>query len=201
MVDLKTGDILLFNYEGGGWFSIFTSLIKLATKSNYSHVGIVLKDPTFIHPHLKGTYVWESSKEPNCDPQDDKKKLGVQITPLTEILKEYENNGQIFMRRPKCNINCFSNENLSRIHKVVYDKPYDLLPTDWIEGYFQKDLHPQKVDRFWCSALAGYIYTKCGILNPITDWSLLRPCDFSADKENLSFYKNCCFEGPEVRIL
>ena len=32
---------------------------------------------------------------------------------------------------------------------------------------------PQKTDRFWCSALCGFIYTKCGLLDPKTDWSIL----------------------------
>ena len=54
---------------------------------------------------------------------------------------------------------------------------------DWIEGYLQKDHDPQKTNRFWCSALIGYIYTKLGILNSDTDWSILRPCDFSEDSQ------------------
>ena len=52
--NLKTGDILLLDYEGGGFFGVFTSLIKYFTHSKYSHIGLVLKDPTFIHPSLKG---------------------------------------------------------------------------------------------------------------------------------------------------
>ena len=62
-VNLKTGDILLFDYKAGGLFGIFTKLIKYFTKSDYSHVAMVIKDPAFIHPSLKGTYIWESSWE------------------------------------------------------------------------------------------------------------------------------------------
>ena len=89
MENLKTGDLLLFNNTGGGFFGAFTSMIKWGTHSNYSHIAMVLKDPTFIHPHLKGTYIWESSWEGTPDPQDGEKKLGVQITPIGEILDEY----------------------------------------------------------------------------------------------------------------
>ena len=39
---------------------------------------MVLKDPSFLHPTLKGLYVWESSWEGKADPQDGKIKLGVQ---------------------------------------------------------------------------------------------------------------------------
>tara|TARA_Y100000817_G_scaffold37886_1_gene26087 strand:- start:34 stop:342 length:309 start_codon:yes stop_codon:yes gene_type:complete len=55
--NLKTGDILLFSYQGN---SIFSSFIKYFTGSQITHVGMVLKDPVFIQPSLKGYYVWES---------------------------------------------------------------------------------------------------------------------------------------------
>jgi len=179
MNELKTGDIILFDYEG---HSIISSLLKRFTKSNFTHVGMILKDPKFIHPSLKGLYVWESGKEDNPGPQDNK-KIGVQITPFLEIYDKYKNTGsKIYIRKIKDN-NIFTDENLKKIHDIVYDKPYDIVPLDWIEGYLQKDLNPQKTNRFWCSALIGYIYTQLGILNPDTDWSILRPCDFSQDSQ------------------
>ena len=57
---------------------------------NYSHVAMILKDPYFINPALKGLYVWESSFNGTPDPQDNKIKLGVQITPLHELINEYQ---------------------------------------------------------------------------------------------------------------
>ena len=61
---LKTGDLILcVNRETTGLFGIFTSLIKWGTHSNFTHTGVILKDPSFIHPSLKGLYIWESSKE------------------------------------------------------------------------------------------------------------------------------------------
>lgn len=180
MNELKTGDIILFDYEG---HSILSSLIKRFTKSNFTHVGMILKDPKFIHPSLKGYYIWESGKEDEPDPQDDKKKIGVQITPFLELYNKYKNTGgKIYIRKIKDNT-MFTDEKLKEIHHIVYDKPYDIVPLDWIEGYLQKDPNPQKTNRFWCSALIGYIYTKLGILNEDTDWSILRPCDFSQDSQ------------------
>ena len=180
MNELKTGDIILFDYEG---HSILSSLIKRFTKSNFTHVGMILKDPKFIHPSLKGYYIWESGKEDEPDPQDNKKKLGVQITPFLELYNKYKNTGgKIYIRKIKDNT-MFTDEKLKEIHHIVYDKPYDIVPLDWIEGYLQKDPNPQKTNRFWCSALIGYIYTKLGILNENTDWSILRPCDFSQDSQ------------------
>jgi hypothetical protein len=182
--DLKTGDILLFSYGGK---SLFSSLIKSFTHSEFTHVGMVLKDPKFIHPSLKGYYVWESGLEDEVDPQDGKKKLGVQITPFEEIYQNYaNNNSQIYVRRVSDELP-FNDTILGEIHKVVYDKPYDIVPADFIEALFRKDHDKQKTNRFWCSALLGYIYTQVGILNSDTDWSLLRPCDFSSASEELKF--------------
>ena len=180
--NLNTGDILLFDYEGGGSMGIFSWLIKKVTKSNITHVGMVLKDPVFINPSLKGYYVWESGWEGTPDPQDGKVKFGVQITPFEEIFQNYKKkNGKIYVRRVTCPINLFTTEKLLQIHEIVYDKIYDIIPTDWIEAAFRRDDNPQKTSRFWCSALVGYIYTQCGCLHPGTDWSMIRPSDFVED--------------------
>jgi len=177
---LKTGDILLFSYGGN---SILSNLIKKCTHSEFTHVGMILKDPKFIHPSLKGYYISESGKKDEPDPQDNKKKIGVQITPFEEIYQSYKkSNSEIYIRKISNNNN-FTNNNLKKIHDIVYDKPYDIIPLDWLEGYLQEDEDPQKTSRFWCSALLGYIYTQLDILDKNTDWSILRPCDFSDNSE------------------
>ena len=194
---LKTGDLLLFDNKGGGIMGIFSSLIKKITKSDISHIAMVLKDPDFVDPPLKGIYVWESNYEGKPDPQDGTIKFGVQITPIEEIFDYYrKNKSKVFVRRIICYPSIFSKNNLEDIHKVVYDKVYDITISDWIEAIERKDKKPQKTDRFWCSALVGYIYTKCGLLSPNTDWSILRPSDFTAKfSSNLEFLNNACLDN------
>ena len=200
--NLKTGDLLLLDFEGGGIFGFFTSIIKYFTKSKYSHIVMVLKDPTFIHPSLKGYYVWESSYNGTPDPQDGKIKIGVQITPFEEIFNHYsKEGGQIYVRSISAIPDTFNNDILTEIHNTVYDKPYDIKPTDWIEGLFRKDQHPQKIDRFWCSALIGYIYSKCGIIDKSIDWSILRPSDFSVDHGTLKYINGNKLSDKETKIL
>ena len=202
MDSLKTGDLLIFNNDSFGIRNIASKIIKWATHSNYTHIAIVLKDPHFLHPHLKGTYVWESGWEPNPDPQDGKIKLGVQITPLHEIMINYRKmNSHCYLRSVVCDPKKFSTFNLSQIHNTVYQKPYDICPMDWVEAFLQKDLQPQITSRFWCSALVGYIYTKCGILEQDTDWTIMRPSDFSLDGEKLSFQKGCSLSNVQTRIF
>ena len=202
MNTFKTGDLLLFNDQTTGSFGAFTKMIKWGTHSNYSHTAMILKDPTFLHPHLKGLYVWESSWEGTPDPQDHKIKLGVQITPIDEILETYKRTGgHVYYRNVKTEKNLFTDENLAKVHEVVYKKPYDICPVDWVEAFLQKDLNPQKTERFWCSALVGYIYTKCGVLKSDTDWSILRPTDLSLDGEKLSFNDGVSLSNIETRLF
>ena len=72
--------------------------IEVQAKSLYSVIkdsqdfSTFIKDPTFIHPSLKGYYVWESGWEGEPDPQDGKVKLGVQLTPLEEVIKNNKGN-------------------------------------------------------------------------------------------------------------
>lgn len=198
-MNLETGDLLLFSGQNTGFFSYFSSLVKYGTHSNYSHVGMVLKDPTFISPSLKGLYVWESGWEGTNDPQDGNIKLGVQITPLYEMMKQYEG-GKVLCRKIVTKDNVFSNENLKEVHDEVYNKPYDINIFHWLQGLLGKDFNKQRTDCFWCSALVGYIYTKCGLLDKNTDWSILRPSDFSIVGEKLKFNDGYYLENTE-RLL
>ena len=88
--NLKTGDILLFNNKASGFMSYFASMIRIGTHSNYTHIAFIIKDPTFINPNLKGLFAWESGWEGEPDPQDNKIKLGVQLTPLNEIIEHFK---------------------------------------------------------------------------------------------------------------
>ena len=82
--------------------------------------------------------------------------------------------------------NPFTREKMKEIHDSVFNKPYDIVVRDWIEAYCKKDPDPQKISRFWCSALAAFIYTKVGLLDEKTDWSIIRPSFFSSENPELN---------------
>ena len=174
-------------------------MIEYATHSNFSHVAMVLRDPTYIDPNLKGIYLWESGWEGEPDPQDGEIKLGVQLTPLNEIIENFKE-AKIIKRKIICDKTHFTPENLLKVYEVVHNKPYDIMPKDWIEALFRKDKNPQKTNRFWCSALVGYIYVKCGIIDAKTDWSIMRPNDFSLDGDNLKYINKCFLSNTETKI-
>ena len=195
---LKTGDILLFiGQPKNVLMRLFDWTIKTATHSQYSHTAVVIRDPSFIHPSLKGLFVWESSWEGTPDPQDGRVKLGVQLTPFYDLLNNFE--GQIYVRRLTKGSELINNECLSKIHNVVYDKPYDIHIKDWIEAWKRVDSDPQKKNRFWCSALVAYILVGFSFLPDKTDWSIVRPCDLSSETNYLKFC-DCCQYGHDEWI-
>ena len=198
---LKTGDILLcddLSYNSWGLLSWF---IKFMTKSDFSHIGMIVVDPEFTDIPLKGIYVWTSGISDMADPEDDKKKFGVQFIPYDHFVKTY--GGKIYTRRIEFEKQeeynkIFNNKSLKEIHKVVYDKPYDIVITDWIEAYCKKDLYPQKTSRFFCSALIGYIYTKLDLFDDNLDWSILYPNYFSSENKTFSMLHNAKFTNEHL---
>lgn len=195
---LKTGDLLLFiEHPKNMFMNLFNWAIRETTHSPYSHVAVVIRDPTFIHPSLKGLFIWESSWEGTEDPQDGKIKLGVQLTPLYQFLEKYQ--GQIYVRRLIRGENLIETERLEKIHSVVYNQPYDLNLKDWLEAWKREDSDPQKTNRFWCSALVAYILVGLGFLPDKTDWSIIRPSDLSSETNYLKFC-DCCEYGKDEWI-
>ena len=197
---LKTGDLLLCDDLQHDDWGLFSWLIKYFTKSDYSHPGLIVVNPEMTNPALKGTYVWTSGISDTPDAEDGKKKFGVQFIEFEEFLKTY--GGKIYLRRLKCESEeqyhkIFNINVLYEIHKVVYDKPYDVVVADWIEAYCQKDNNPQKTSRFWCSALIGYIYTKLTLLKSDLDWSILTPSFFSNENKSFSMLHGAMLEKEE----
>ena len=197
--ELVTGDILLINNKEEGIYNYFINMIKYSTHSVYDHVGIIVKDPQFTKKPLYGIYLWESGYEGILDPQDNKIKLGVQLTKIEDVIKNYKN-ATLYVRRLQNN-NIFTYSKLKEIHEKVYNIPYDINIIDLLLAFFRIDLKPQKISRFWCSAFVGYVLTKCGVLKDETDWSIMYPCDFALDGEKLNYNGDNTLLPWEKRIL
>ena len=197
--DLQTGDIILVSNYEKGWFNLFLDMIRYGTHSDYVHIGIVVKNPEFLESPLEGVYIWESGYEGTPDPQDGRIKLGVQLTNINDFMNNYTN-AKMFVRKFN-SYSLFTNEALKEVHQIAYDKPYDINPRDWIGALFQRDKNPQHTYSFWCSAFVGFALTKIGILNKETDWSILRPCDFAIDGENLNWNGETKLNPVEYELL
>lgn len=204
--NLQTGDLLLFS-GSDVWYD---KLIKWWTKSKYSHIGIVLRDPTYISPELKGLYMLESGMEDFNDSEDHVRKIGVQITDLNELLEEQEVKPFYkFVVHRKLHTKMSKEEieqKMIDIHKVVYNRPYDINLYDfWMTSgsvkYVEKPVEESKWgiinwltpnhrrnDTYFCSALAGFVYTEMGLLPPTTKWTECTPEFFSSE------------ENPEMKL-
>ena len=196
--DLNTGDLILcddLEYKDWGLFSWF---IKFMTQSDFSHIAMIVKDPEFTTPPMKGTYVWMSGSSNVPDPEDNKMKFGVQFVPFDEYVRTY--GGKLYIRKLHCwkHYELFTTERLKKIHNVVFDKPYDVVITDWIEAYCKKDPQPQKTNRFVCSAFIGYVYTQLTLLPEDTDWSILYPGFFSSENPALRLHYDACLSPEEL---
>ena len=154
--------------------------------------------PTTLYPEARSAVCssWVNVVLPNSD-----KRSPVNLTPFNEIYDKYkQTNSSIYVRKVNCDPDTFCKTTLENIHKIVYDKSYDYYPTDLIKALEKKDKEPQRTDCFWCSALVGCIYTKSNILESNTDWSIMEPCDFSKEQQNLNLINNASF-GDEIKIL
>lgn len=201
MSDCDTGDLILYNTKC--WYSKF---IEYFSDSIYSHIGIILKDPTFINEKMKGLYVLESSYEDIADSNTGERIWGVQIIPLDYVINQYKTGsmGDLYYRKLDSDKNEEFYTNLKKsINEVEGDK-YNLNPVDWCKALFKinhGDNH--KKDTFWCSALVAYIYVSIGYLDEGIPWTILPPKAFSY-YENISnptlTYVNCKLH-PEQKIL
>jgi hypothetical protein len=190
--ELETGDIILFQGKKF-WFS---KLVSWYTGSPYTHVGMVLRDPTYIEPNLKGLYMWESGLENFNDAENNIRKLGIQITDFREMLKNID--GEIlYYRKLHSQIPDLENK-LAEIHHLVHNRPYDTSLIDLLETtmnvefkthYGDPILHLfarnyNKTDTFYCSAFLAFLYTELGLLPKETKWTICSPAFFSDSDPN-----------------
>ena len=80
----QTGDLLL--YSSKRWYSY---IIEFLGWSKYSHVSMIVRDPIWIDPNLKGLYIFESGVENTNDVIEDRHVYGVQLVKLEDALKNY----------------------------------------------------------------------------------------------------------------
>lgn len=182
--NLNTMDVLLFN-EQNYWFS---TIVEFFTWSEFSHVGLVLKAPTYIDPSLTGVYFLESGSEVIPDSEDGKIKFGVQITDLNTVLQNYT--GRVYYRKLQTGTGDAASPINDRITEYgpqiastygsIYDKTYDDNVFDLIKAALGIEYGDnQRTDSFFCSALVTYFYTKLGIFPENTQWDLIEPKDFA----------------------
>ena len=193
----QTGDILLYN--SNYWYS---RLIEWGSGSKFSHISIILRDPTFINEKLTGLYILESSYEDIPDSNTGEKVWGVQIIPLDHVIEEYKKSyvGNLYYRRLETKKTEDFYVKLKDCIKHTEGDKYDLNPLDWFKAEFQINIgNTRKENTFWCSALVGYVYCHMGFIDKDISWSILPPRKFSHYENDRLTYSNCSLH-PERLI-
>ena len=178
--DLKTGDILLCkNAHSDSWFlSIYESLIRTVTHSPYSHVAMVVRDPTWVDQ--KGLYVLESALESEPDAESHEQKIGVQTTKLSTLA---DGSCEIMIRQLMKGT--ISSQQLEEVHDKTQGKSYDGNPTHLVEAALQIHSSEQRTDAFICSAFLGFMFVQFGFLDADLDFAICLPAQFSSDSDAL----------------
>ena len=186
MDKLQTGDIILF-HTADHWYN---RLIEKVTRSPLCHSAIILKDPWCTERPLQGLYVIQSTYDGRKDVEDNKIKLGVQVTRLVDVLKDYD--WAEIRTISGIEWNKENKNKLTAINAKVHDIPYDFGPKHWLMAAFNHlnlitGTVERHTDSMWCSALCAYIYTEMGWLPSDTNWSELAPSDLATIEVNTPF--------------
>lgn len=195
----ENGDIILFDTRGH-WYD---TLIRLWTRSKFSHIGIVIRDLE-IEGVKVGTCLLESGSEPFPDTVRGINITGVRVSKLEDVLDEYIDNksGFVYYRKAECNRSEAFFANLKSSIETTYALPYDVLPQDWLRAAFgiQSGKRTERNNTFWCSALVAYVYDKLGFLPRDCPWTLISPRQFSFyEGKQLTFGGDLSLE-PEVLV-
>ncbi|KJE96007.1 hypothetical protein CAOG_06382 [Capsaspora owczarzaki ATCC 30864] len=208
---LATGDIILFH----GAQSIFSETIELGSWSQFSHVGMVLTPPHFLaldQPAAGSILMFESGWDTEADVEDHKIKFGVSIVPFTaDYVRSYT--GRIYVRRLMDSATRQSygsvhrdemNRSLALIHQVVYNKPYDTDPMDFIRAELK--LHygnTRRTDMFFCSSFLAYVLYELNLLvmTKTNGWVLYTPKDFSSEVPTVVGLKDNVYLESEIELV
>lgn len=172
---LETGDLILFHGERF-WFSY---VVEWLTWSEFSHIGIVLRDPINIKSNLKGLYMLESGTEKFPDAVEHRIHYGVQIVNLQKVVDDYT--GRVYIRKltiPKTFRDNMHNV-LGKVWEKIKDKPYDDKVWDLMRVEFGLEWgDSNRFNNFFCSALVAFLYEQFGYFREPLPWDLITPKDF-----------------------
>ncbi len=187
----QTGDLLL--YSGKAWYSW---VIEYMTDSPYSHISMILRDPTFMGKKLEGIYIIEAKCQSTIDSIREKPIFGTRIIPFEVACQDYlAGGGNLYYRKLCCERNEVFMERLEAAITKVYGSPYDTNPFDWLRAEFGI-LHGnnQRDDTFWCSALIAYLFVRLGFLPGCVEWTLMKPSRFGGLSKNPLHFIDCNLE-------
>ena len=186
---LKTGDVVLYSGR-----SLFSMAIRLSTKSNWSHCGMVirLEEYDFVA-------VWESTLLTGIkDLETNTHKRGVQLMPLSDRVNKYR--GDIAIRSLEdVTLNKEDIIKLMQLRKELARRDYESNAFEMLKAAYDGDLgaNTEDLSAIFCSELLAEAYQSIGLLDEKTPSNEYTPADFS-DDNTLPLLRGKL--GPEVII-
>lgn len=141
---LNSGDLLLFDTKG-----IYSIIIKIATFSPCSHIGMVYK----------------KNNELFCLESDitlHKGHDGVRLIPLDERLNICKDT--VYAKKLLNFNNVFLTQEIEKFCDQFMNVPYEKNILELINSAFPLFFNEDNMDSIFCSELVAYIYKKCGLL-------------------------------------
>lgn len=172
---LKTGDIVLFSGK-----SKVSFMIKLATNSIWSHVGMALR-----LPQSEAVFLWESTTLSNLkDITTGKAKRGVQLVLLSERLRAYD--GKVAIRPLLKGVDEPGYYDLMEFREEVRGRDYERDKMELVKSAYDGPFGANEEDlsSLFCSELVAEAYQRLGLLQvppkglPSNEYT---PRDFAKD--------------------
>jgi len=165
---MKTGDLVLFSGEG-----FVSNLIKLATRSKYSHVGMVLKINQFDFIAL-----WESTTLNSAGDINGQYVKGVQISQLSARIDDFE--GEVYWRPLQWPIGHDGLLKLAQLRQELKGRRYETSENELFKSVYDGILGNNEHDlsSVFCSELVAEAYQTVGLLSADRPSNEFTPADF-----------------------
>jgi len=172
---LKTGDIVLFSGKGN-----ISTGIKYATRSRWSHVGMVL-----VLPEYDFTCLWESTTLSDIRDVSGVLRRGVQLVPLSDRIQQYR--GEIAFRKLLVNVPDDSILKLMILRKELRDRPYEKNKLELIRAAYDGPFgaNAEDLSSLFCSELVAEAYQALGLIDEREPSNEYTPADFADRRTTL----------------
>ena len=169
--ELRTGDIVLFSGKGA-----FSDIIKYATLSKWSHVGMILHIPEYDF-----LTVWESTTLNNIkDLESGMPRKGVQLVPLSDRIQKYS--GDISVRKLQgADLPENSFRKLMELRKELRGKQYERSKVELFKAAYDGPFgrNTEDLSSVFCSELVAEAYQRLGLVTEGKPSNEYTPADFS----------------------
>lgn len=167
---LKTGDLVFFSGEG-----FVSNLIKIVTRSQWSHVGMVVR-----LDELDSVLLWESTTLSNAEDIDGTYKHGVQLVSLSDRINLYR--GEVAYRLIDFDRTPEQLSALGALRAELKDRPYERSLSELVESafdWFGPENTPDLSSCF-CSEIVAAALQKIGLLSSVKPSNEFTPSDLVA---------------------